>query len=38
MKLVLNFVYGRLTVVFVILNKKAIALMLVVMATEFEEK
>ena len=33
----LNIVYFRLTVSFVILNKKAIVLILDVMATEFEE-
>ena len=38
MKLVLNFVYCQLTIGFVILNKKAIDLILVVMAMEFEEK
>ena len=37
-KLVLNFVYCRLAIGFVILNKNAFALILVVMATEFEEK
>ena len=35
---VLNFVYCQLTMGFVILNKKAIVLILLFMATEFEEK
>ena len=38
MKLVLNFIYRQLKIGFVILNKKAIVLILAVMAMELEEK